>query len=626
MRRLGILVAATTLLTAAPASAATFTVTTTNDGGACSGTSCPSIRAALNAAAQFGGPDTIVVPAGTHQLVDQGNGGELLVNSPVTIVGAGARATSVVGSGTGRVFTVTGSPVTIASLTMAGGNELCCDSGGNLLNTAGSITLDHVRVTGGRAGEGGGVANVNGTMTIQSSLIDGNDLTGHDSRGDGGGILNHGLTAPATLTVRDSTVAGNISTDDGAGISSDSTSFSTTTTLERVTVARNRSSSGIGGIRFLGAGTFTVRGSIIDDNLLAPASSAPVELNCTTSPAISSGGGNVAGTGECPFAASGDVVGVNALLSAALVNAGGQTDVLTISANSPAIDRNPGCVALDQRDVSRPQGAACDSGAYEHNFEPDTSLSASGSGRTRTFAFGASEGGATFQCRLDGPAGTGAFAPCSSPMSFANLPGGRYTFYVRAVDALGVPDSTPAATTFDVARNALAGQRVVVGEVRGRVRVKVPGGKYVDLNTLTEIPDGSVIDTRNGVVRLSFEPRPGAKTQKAKFYDGIFRLDQRKKIMELVLVEKLAKCKRGDASSAARRKRSRRLWGDGNGRFRTKGQYSSATVRGTKWLTQDSCAGTLTKVRKGKVSVRDFVRKKTIRLKKGQQYLARPKP
>ncbi len=157
------------------------------------------------------------------------------------------------------------------------------------------------------------------------------------------------------------------------------------------------------------------------------------------------------------------------------------------------------------------------------------------------------------------------------------------------------------------------------------MRVKRPGGKYVNLNKLTEIPDGSLVDTRNGTVRLSFQPRAGAKLQTAKFWDGIFKVDQRKKIMELVLVEKLAKCaQQGSASMAARKKKSRRLWGDGKGRFRTKGKYSSATVRGTRWLTQDSCAGTLTRVRKGKVNVRDFVRKRTIRLKKGQQYLARP--
>jgi hypothetical protein len=39
---------------------------------------------------------------------------------------------------------------------------------------------------------------------------------------------------------------------------------------------------------------------------------------------------------------------------------------------------------------------------------------------------------------------------------------------------------------------------------------------------------------------------------------------------------------------------------------------------------QDSCAGTLTKVARGVVSVRDFARHKTIRVKAGKQYLAKP--
>ena len=638
MRRLGLLVAALMLLIAAPASAATITVTNTLDPGACSSqTSCTGLRAAINSAAQFAGPDTIVVPAGTHQLIAQASGGgELFVGSEVTIRGAGARATRVQGSGTERTFIVaTPQPVTIANLTIAGGNELCCDSGGNVYNTGSPVTLDHVRVTGGSAGEGGGIANVNGTMVIQSSLIDGNDLTGNDGNGDGAGILNAangGQTS--TLTVRDSTVVGNTSTSPGAGISADGDAISnssTVTTLERVTVAGNRAlgGQGGGGIQYDGQGSsssFTVRASVLDDNLTVPATAAPVESNCG-SPVPSSGGGNVVGTRDCAFAAGGDLLDANAQLSASLFNAGGQTDVLPLAANSPAIDRVPGCAALDQRDVTRPQGPACDAGAFEYNPEPNTSLSAtvSSSGRTRTFTFGASEAGATFQCRLDGPAGPGTFVACSSPLSFTNLPGGRYTFFVRAVDSLGAPDSTPASTSFLVAPNPVAGQRVIVDEVRGRVRVKVPGGKYVNLNTLREIPDGSLVDTRKGTVRLSFQPRAGAKVETAKFWDGIFKVDQRKKIMELVLVEKLAKCaQQGNATTAARKKKSRRLWGDGKGRFRTKGQYSSATVRGTRWLTQDSCAGTLTRVRKGKVNVRDFVRKRTIRLKKGQQYLARP--
>ena len=74
----------------------------------------------------------------------------------------------------------------------------------------------------------------------------------------------------------------------------------------------------------------------------------------------------------------------------------------------------------------------------------------------------------------------------------------------------------------------------------------------------------------------------------------------------------------------ARKPKKRRLWGDGKGKFRTKGSYSSATVRGTKWLVSDSCAGTLTRVVRGVVSVRDIPKRKTVRVRAGKRYLARP--
>jgi hypothetical protein len=51
--------------------------------------------------------------------------------------------------------------------------------------------------------------------------------------------------------------------------------------------------------------------------------------------------------------------------------------------------------------------------------------------------------------------------------------------------------------------------------------------------------------------------------------------------------------------------------------------FSSATVRGTIWLVQDQCNGTLTKVKRGTVAVRDLKRKKTVSVKAGHSYLAR---
>ena len=54
----------------------------------------------------------------------------------------------------------------------------------------------------------------------------------------------------------------------------------------------------------------------------------------------------------------------------------------------------------------------------------------------------------------------------------------------------------------------------------------------------------------------------------------------------------------------------RRLWGKGKGKFRTKGRYASATIRGTWWLTADFCKYTLVRVNEGSVTVQNLVSKK----------------
>ena len=74
---------------------------------------------------------------------------------------------------------------------------------------------------------------------------------------------------------------------------------------------------------------------------------------------------------------------------------------------------------------------------------------------------------------------------------------------------------------------------------------------------------------------------------------------------------------------AAAKKKKRRLWGDGSGKFQTKGKHSAATVVGTKWLVEDRCKSTLTKVTRGKVRVRDFVKGKNVVVRAGKQYVAR---
>ncbi|MBE2320240.1 hypothetical protein DVA67_030010 [Solirubrobacter sp. CPCC 204708] len=85
---------------------------------------------------------------------------------------------------------------------------------------------------------------------------------------------------------------------------------------------------------------------------------------------------------------------------------------------------------------------------------PETTITSGPSGPTNradaSFTFTATVPGATFECRLDTPAGAGTFSPCTSPRSYATNVDGDYTFVVRAVDAAGNPDPTPATRTFTV--------------------------------------------------------------------------------------------------------------------------------------------------------------------------------
>ena len=60
-----------------------------------------------------------------------------------------------------------------------------------------------------------------------------------------------------------------------------------------------------------------------------------------------------------------------------------------------------------------------------------------------TLSFSASEGGASFLCRLDG----GAYSPCVSPVSYAGLTQGAHTFDVYAVDGASNADLTAASRT-----------------------------------------------------------------------------------------------------------------------------------------------------------------------------------
>jgi hypothetical protein len=118
--------------------------------------------------------------------------------------------------------------------------------------------------------------------------------------------------------------------------------------------------------------------------------------------------------------------------------------------------------------------------------------------------------------------------------------------------------------------------------------------------------------------------------QSGVFYGGAFLVGQRRgqALTTLRLTGgNFATCPRragdvGSVAALAARHPRRHVWGSGKGSFGTSGTSASATVRGTTWLTEDDCEGTLIRVARGTVAVRDLVRKKTIIVTAPHSYFA----
>ena len=62
------------------------------------------------------------------------------------------------------------------------------------------------------------------------------------------------------------------------------------------------------------------------------------------------------------------------------------------------------------------------------------------------FKFTSTEAGSTFQCKLDRK----PFKSCRSPKKYSGLKPGKHVFKVRAIDAAGNTDSSPAVKKFKV--------------------------------------------------------------------------------------------------------------------------------------------------------------------------------
>lgn len=196
------------------------------------------------------------------------------------------------------------------------------------------------------------------------------------------------------------------------------------------------------------------------------------------------------------------------------------------------------------------------------------------------------------------------------------------TFTMASIPVAGaVTDQAPTQLPPPV-----AGKTVNAAVRAGKVRFRLPNtGAFVELTDPQQLPIGTTFDTTAGRVTLTSASDTQGATQHAWFYEGTFTIGQTTgshPITTLALAGALPSCPKASAARAGAKSRSRHLWGDGKGRFRTSGRFSSATVRGTRWVVSDRCDGTLTRVVRGSVTVRDLVRHKTVVVRAPGQYLA----
>ncbi len=401
----------------------------------CGTQSTPCKTIAYTIAKRTGDGDRLVVEAGVYAE-------RIVIDKSVTILGTTrdglTRPTVLEGVGTDRIITVqAGATVTIDNVVIQNGKSTAEGAG---ISNAGNLTLTNSAVQNNALGKfghehcdpcvGGGISN-RGTLHLRFVTVSGNSANGGFSGNNsptkplpntldsGGGIYNW---ASANLTVEISTISGNTASINGGGIYVDGG----TVLISTSTISGN-SASGIGGVS--GSSLTKITNSTIAFNssgiygpmtilhsIVAQSTAGP---NCAGNPAStdynlddgatwsfnqphdrSHADPKLVALAENPTGPIAQNAGerytaTHALLpGSAAIDAGGQLD-------------GSGCGDRDQRGFTRPQGLACDIGAFEY-VPPAGSSSASG-----TVAGTATAAGAT---GTTAPS-TGAAAPPGTPLA-----------------------------------------------------------------------------------------------------------------------------------------------------------------------------------------------------------------
>ena len=284
-----------------------------------------------------------------------GLGNDGVITAISTVV-SGNSANAAGGIGNNGTMTIIDSTIT--------GNAATTDSGGigsrigAVIEIRSSTVSNNTAETFGGIGNGGTMTIVDSTVRFNSASVIGGGISNggpmtiigstisNNSAGVAGGIVNG---PQGTMTVTNSTISGNIAVNSGGALNIGAM------TLINSTVSGNSGEEG-GGLN--NAATLTMKSTIVANNNVG---------NCTGNGEFISEGDNLEDANTCGFTAASDLPNVDPQLGP-LADNGGPTETHALLPGSPAIDAViDGCPPpdTDQRGVTRPQGVACDIGAFE---------------------------------------------------------------------------------------------------------------------------------------------------------------------------------------------------------------------------------------------------------------------
>jgi hypothetical protein len=229
-----------------------------------------------------------------------------------------------------------------------------------------------------------------------------------------------------------------------------------------------------------------------------------------------------------------------------------------------------------------------------------------------------------------------------SSNSFTTSALGDYRYTVSySGDAANAPaatscgDSSGIVTVSPLPAPAL-GRSFTVAPVSGTVRAqalassarnaRAASAGFVELRSPRSLPIGSTVDTLHGVARITTATGSVERTQSGLFTGSAFVVNQNRDRVGLTRLQLLDR----EASvcttpAAPPRKLDKQLLAglhaESSGHYRIEGRDSSASDRGAVWEVQDRCDGTLTRVFRGTVVVRDRSGRK-ITLRAGMTSLA----